>query len=280
VLGPNAFFNRQFHSLYAWRSIGNANYHALQASLRKRMSQGVQFDFNYTYSKSIDISSDAERIDAYSGLGGQIINSWDPNALRAVSDFDTTHQFNANWVFELPFGRGKALASSAHGIVQAIVGGWQLSGLARWTSGFPVSVFNGATWPTNWQLGGAVVQTGPIHAKTTIRADGSVNLFPADLPETSDGLGPFRHLIPGESGQRNIVRGPGYAGLDAGLSKRWQIHEGTSVLFRWEVFNVPNLKRFDVATITSGIDQGPAFGTYSGLLTNPRVMQFALRFEF
>ena len=280
VLGPNAFFNRQFHSLYAWRSIGNANYHALQASLRKRMSQGVQFDFNYTYSKSIDISSDAERIDAYSGLGGQIINSWDPNALRAVSDFDTTHQFNANWVFELPFGRGKALASSAHGIVQAIVGGWQLSGLARWTSGFPVSVSNGATWPTNWQLGGAVVQTGPIHAKTTIRADGSVNLFPADLPETSDGLGPFRHLIPGESGQRNIVRGPGYAGLDAGLSKRWQIHEATSVLFRWEVFNVPNLKRFDVATITSGIDQGPAFGTYSGLLTNPRVMQFALRFEF
>ena len=280
VLGPNAFFNKQFHSLYAWRSIGNGNYHALQASLRKRMSQGIQFDFNYTYSKSIDISSDAERIDAYGGLGGQIINSWDPNALRAISDFDTTHQFNANWVVELPFGKGKALASSAHGFVQAIIGGWQLSGLARWTSGFPVSVFNGATWPTNWQLGGAVVQTGPIHAKTTIRPDGSVNLFPEDLPETSDGLGPFRHLLPGESGQRNIVRGPGYAGLDMGLSKRWQIHEAHSVLFRWEVFNVPNLKRFDVATITSGIDQGPAFGTYSGLLTNPRVMQFALRYEF
>ena len=50
----------------------------------------------------------------------------------AVSDFDTTHQFNANWVVELPFGRGKALASSAHGIVQAIIGGWQLSG---WPAG-------------------------------------------------------------------------------------------------------------------------------------------------
>jgi hypothetical protein len=65
-----------------------------------------------------------------------------------------------------------------------------------------------------------------------------------------------------------------------GLSKRWQIHEAHGVLFRWEVFNVPNLKRFDVATITSSIDQGPAFGTYSGLLTSPRVMQFALRYEF
>ena len=280
VLGANAFFNRQFHSLYAWRSIGNANYHALQANLRKRMSQGVQFDFNYTFSKSIDISSDAERIDAYSGLGGQIINSWDPNALRAVSDFDTRHQFNANWVVELPVGKGKALAGGAHGLVQAIIGGWQLSGLARWTSGFPVTIFNGATWPTNWQLGGAVVQVGPVHAHTTIRSDGSVNLFATDLPATSDGLGPFRHLFPGESGQRNTVRGPGYAGLDMGLSKRWQIHEAHGVLFRWEVFNVPNLKRFDVATITSSIDQGPAFGTYSGLLTSPRVMQFALRYEF
>src|SRR6266576_4837176 len=109
IFGPNAYFNSQFHSLYAWRSVGNANYHAMQISLRKKMTHGVQFDFNYTFSKSIDISSDAERIDAYSGLGGQIINSWDPNALRAVSDFDTTHQFNANWVVELPFGRAKLL---------------------------------------------------------------------------------------------------------------------------------------------------------------------------
>jgi hypothetical protein len=282
VLGANAFFNRQFHSLYAWRSIGNSNYHAMQVNLRKGMSQGVQFDFNYTFSKSIDISSDAERIDAYSGLGGQVINSWDPNASRAVSDFDTKHQFNANWVVQLPFGKGKAFAGGAHGIAQAIVGGWQLSGLARWTSGFPVTVANGATWPTNWQLGGGVVQVGPIHADTTIRSDGSVNLFPTDLPATSDGLGPFRHLFPGESGQRNIVRGPGYAGLDMALSKRWQMpyNESHSVLLRWEVFNVPNLKRFDVATITTGIDQGPAFGTYSGLLTSPRVMQFALRYEF
>jgi len=285
VLGRNAFFNRQFHSLYAWRSIGNANYHAMQVNLRKRMSQGIQFDFNYTFSKSIDISSDAERVDAYNGIGGgtgEIINSWDPNALRAASDFDTRHQVNANWVVELPFGKGRAFAGGAHGIAQAIIGGWQLSGLARWTSGFPITITNGGTWPTNWQLGGAVVQVAPIHAHTTIRPDGSVNLFPTDLPTTNDGLGPFRHLFPGESGQRNIVRGPGYAGLDMGLSKRWQMpySEAHSVLFRWEVFNVPNLKRFDVATITNNIDAGPAFGAYSGLLTSPRVMQFALRYEF
>jgi hypothetical protein len=282
-LGPNAFFNSQFHSLYAWRSVGNSNYNALQVNLRKRMSQGIQFDFNYTYSKSIDLSSDAERIDAWSGLGGQVINSWSPGDLRAVSDFDAAHQINANWVVELPFGKGKPLAGSVGGVGQAFIGGWELSGLARWTSGFPVSMSNGATWPTNWQLGGAATTIGPVHAHTTIRSDGSVNLFPTDLPQLplGLGLGPFRHDLPGESGTRNNVRGPGYAGLDMALSKRWKMPYGEShnLLFRWEVFNVPNLKRFDVQTITTDISSA-AFGVYSGLLTSPRVMQFALRYEF
>jgi len=281
IYGPNAFFNSQFHSLYAWRSVGNANYHAMQVNVRKRMSHGVQFDFNYTYSKSIDISSDAERIDRWGGLGGQIINSWSPKQLRGVSDYDTTHQFNTNWIAELPFGKGRWIGRNSHGVAEAIIGGWQLSGLARWTTGFPVSISNGATWPTNWQLGGAATQIGPAHPHTTLRPDGTVNLFPTDLPITDIGLGPFRHDLPGESGNRNTIRGPGFAGLDMGLSKRWKMPLGEShnLLFRWEVFNVPNLKRFDVQTITTDISSS-SFGTYSGMLTNPRVMQFALRYEF
>jgi hypothetical protein len=275
--GPNAYFNRQFHSLYAWRSVGNANYNALQVNIRKRASHGLQFDFNYTYSKSIDLSSDAERIGEWGGLGSQVINSWDPNALRAVSDFDTTHQFNANWVYELPFGKGKAFARDAKGGLNALIGGWQLSGLARWSSGFPVSINSGSTWSTNWQLPGDAVPTGKIVTKTTKNADGSVNLF----PDPSAALANFRPTLAGESGVRNNFRGQGYAGLDMGLGKRWVMPyaESHSVQFRWEVFNVLNLTRFDVQTITNSIDEG-AFGQYSGLLTNPRVMQFALRYDF
>lgn len=282
IYGANAYFNSQFHSLYAWRSVGNANYHSMQVNLRKRMANGLQFDFNYTFSKSMDISSDAERIDAYGGLGGQVINSWAPNQLRAISDFDTTHQFNTNWIFNLPFGKGREFAANTSTLTEALIGGWQLSGVARWTSGFPVSIANGATWPTNWQLGGEAVMIGQAHPKTTIRSDGSVNLFPKDLPvlPLGLGLGPFRHDFPGESGNRNTVRGPGFAGLDMGLSKRWKMPiESHSLQFQWHVFNVPNLKRFDVQTVTTDISSS-SFGTYSGLLTNPRVMEFALRYEF
>lgn len=278
-LGPNAFFNEQFKSLYAWRSMANANYHALQVTLRKRMTHGVQFDFNYTFSKSIDLMSDAERVTEWGGLGGQIINSWDPYSHRAVSDFDLRHQFNTNWVIEMPFGRGRWIGKDSGRALDALIGGWQLSGLARWTTGFPVNIFNGGTWPTNWQLGGGATQISSAVTGTTKNPDGSVNLFPD--PTGSTGIGAFRHDFPGETGGRNQLRGDGFAGLDLGLAKRWKMpwSEGHSLQLRWEVFNVLNLTRFDVQTVSNNIDSG-SFGNYTGLLTNPRVMQFALRYEF
>jgi hypothetical protein len=283
IFGPNAFFNSQFHSLRAWRNLGTANYNALEVVLRKRLSHGVQFDFNYTYSKSIDLSSSAERIATDGGLtiGGLTINAWSPYQFRGVSDFDTTHQFNSDWLIELPFGKGRWLARNANSFTEAVIGGWQLSGLARWTSGFPVTLDNSGTWPTNWQLEGAATVIGPVHTDTTKRPDGSVNLFPTALPTTNVGLGPFRHDLPGESGTRNPVHGPGFAGLDLGLSKRWKMPfgEAHSLVLSWEVFNALNLKRFDVGTINNDISSA-SFGNFSGLLSNPRVMQFSLRYQF
>ena len=163
-----------------------------------------------------------------------------------------------------------------------MIGEWQLSGVAALDERISGANANGVTWPTNWQLGGAATQIGPAHPHTTIRSDGSVNLFPTDLPQLPFGLGvgPFRHDFPGESGTRNSIRGPGFAGLDMGLAKRWKLPiESHSLEFRWHVFNPPNLKRFDVQSVTTDISSS-SFGTYSGLLTNPRVMEFALRYEF
>ena len=277
--GANAFYNPQYSSLYAWRSIANSNYNALQVSLRKRFSQGVQFDFNYTFSKSIDLQSDAERINPWGGLGGQIINSWDYKALRAVSDFDTRHQINANWVVELPFGRNKRWGNNVNGAADAIIGGWQLSGIYRWTTGFPFSVFNGATWSTNWQLGGDAIPTGALPSTGVYKnGDGSVNVF----ADPNAALGGFRYTYPGESGVRNNLRGDGVFGWDMGLGKRWKMPyaEGHSIQFRWEVFNVPNTVRFDVQSVQPELDIATSFGKYTRLLSNPRIMQFALRYEF
>jgi Carboxypeptidase regulatory-like domain len=284
VTGASTFFNRQFKSLYAWRSAGNANYNALQVSVHKRMARSLQFDFNYTFSKSLDIMSDAERVTEWGGLGGQVINSWDPNSRRAVSDFDLTHQINGNWIYQMPFGRGQHFGHDVNRVTDAFIGGWELTGLVRWTSGFPLSIQNGSTWPTNWQLGGGAVQIAPAATGTTVdppgTLPGSVSIFKD--PQGSSGIGAFRNAMPGESGGRNQIRGQGFAGLDLGLAKTWVMpwKESHSLQFRWDVFNVPNLHRFDVQSINTNLDAASAFGLYTGLLTNPRVMQFALRYEF
>jgi len=279
--GQFSFYNPQFATLYMWKSLGSANYHAMQVSLKHKMTHGVQFDFNYTFSKSIDLSSDAERAGIINGTGAQIQNAWFPNQFRAVSDFDARHQFNANWVADLPFGRNHWIGRSSGKVLDAIVGGWQLSGLFRLTSGFPFVVTNGYQWPTDWDLSGntyqiAPVKTGTFHSPSDPAIVSAFSNF--DAAHSS-----FVEPLPGQAGQRNNLRGPGYFSLDAGLGKRWRMpwREGQSVQLRWEVFNVLNAVRFDPQSVNAVADySGTSFGQYQRLATSPRVMQFALRYEF
>ena len=288
--GSGQFLNNQAFSTYGWSSVGSSSYHALQMNLRKQVSHGVQFDFNYTWSKSIDVTSAASRVGfsvyGYTNVGlvgTRIANAFSPNLARAVSDFDTTHQFNLNWVAELPIGRGQALAGSAHGVLDAVIGGWQTSGVARWTSGFPFSIDGGQRWPTDWFLTGVAQMTAKPRIGTYKRA-GRVDLFADPATAQQD----FTLPLPGGVGSRNVLRGNGYADLDMSLYKRWKMpyRESHSVQFRWDVFNVPNLTRFNAqsvgssALLTSLAQQSTNFGAYTSLLTQPRVMQFELRYEF
>jgi hypothetical protein len=279
--GQFSFYNPQYATLYSWRSMGTANYNALQATLKHAMSHGVQFDFNYTFSKSIDLASDAERVGTIGGLGGQIINAWDPYQFRAPSDFDATHQFTADFVADLPFGRNRHFAANVSKGLDAIIGGWQLSGLVRLTSGFPFSIFNGAQWPTDWDLGGNAYLTGSV--KTGSFHDPNDPGVVSAFSTLSASQSQFVEPLPGQAGQRNNLRGDGYFSTDLGLSKRWLMpwSEHHSIQLRWEVFNVTNSVRFDTQSINSSIDSfGSTFGQYTRLSTNPRVMQFALRYEF
>ena len=280
---PFNVWDDQFSSLYAWRSTGNSAYNAMQITLRKAMSSGLQFDLNYTFSKSIDIGSNAERINEFEGFGfsSQVINSWAPNQLRAVSDFDTKHQINANWVYELPFGRGRRFASGAGKIANAVIGGWGLSGIFHWTSGLPFSMGSGAGWSTNWQLEGeAIPIANPGKVGVHRDSNGDPTMW-QDVSTTGQAFTAFRFPYAGESGTRNELRGPGYFELDNGLWKTWNITEQKLLKFSWEVFNVTNSVRFDAAQSANQFNlTGGNFGTYSNTLSKPRVMQFSLRFEF
>lgn len=109
--GPFAFFDDQFGSLVAWRSVAPASYHSFQLIARKRLSRGLQLDFNYALSKALDWTSGVERSDPFSGT--YIINSFKPEQMRSYSDFDLRHSVNANWIAELPVGRGRWLGGES-----------------------------------------------------------------------------------------------------------------------------------------------------------------------
>jgi Carboxypeptidase regulatory-like domain len=276
------FWQDQFSSLYALSSIGMSYYNAGQITVRHPMSHGLQVDFSYTLSKSIDMGSDAERNTEFSGQGGfsSILNTWKPYLNRSVSDFDTKHLITFDYVDKLPIGRGQLLAGSSNGLLDAIIGGWQLSGVTRWSSGLPFGLFEPG-WTTDWQVESFAVQTGPVKMHRHLDSNGNPQFF--DDPDAiNNGVAsgnPIRLPYPGEAGERNKYRGDGYFSLDSGLSKVWKIRELGALKFAWEVYNVTNTVRFDPASIGSGLTGGN-LGVASSLLTQPRRMQFSLRYDF
>jgi hypothetical protein len=256
------------------------------------MAAGLQFDLNYVYSKSIDVGSNAERVNGFESNGlafnSQVINAFSPDLWRAPSDFDTTHQFNANWVWDLPYGRGRHWGSSTKGLVNGILGGWGFNGLYRWTSGFPFSVEAGAGYSTDFELQGSSVLTGAKPATGVFNTPSGPSVFQnpqsisCECIPGSAGSTTFRATYEGEAGQRNNFRGPGFFGVDAGLSKTWDVSEGRTVRFAWDVFNVTNSVRFDAAgsLIGESLVNITGFGLFNTQLTQPRVMQYSLRFSF
>jgi hypothetical protein len=231
---------------------------------------------NYTYSHSIDMGSDAERIGAEGGLGDQIYNAWDPSLQRATSTFDTRHQFNSNWVVQVPYGRGKAFGAGSGRIANTVFGGWDLTGVLRWTSGFPVSVSNGAAWATNWQLSGYATQIGPSPPTGVTMVNGQPNMF----KNYTTAIDSYRQDFPGEVGGRNTLRGPGYFDTDMGLHKVFSITERQQLQFRWDVYNAFNSVRFDVQSVDIEPDIASNFGFFTRTLTLYRRMEFGLRYSF
>jgi hypothetical protein len=276
------FWQDQFSSLYALSTIGMSYYNAAQVTLRHPMSHGFQADISYTYSRSIDFGSDAERSTEFSNgvaVGSSsIINSFNPALNRAVSDFDTTHLLTVDWVYRLPFGRGALLANGANNFVNAFIGGWQLSGIMRATSGFPFS-FNDPGWTTDWQQSSNAVVTGKVKVHRHFDSNGSPQYFD-NIDDIANGVntgGPIRLSYPGENGQRNNFRGDGIFDIDSGLTKTWGLGDYGKLKFAWEVYNVTNTNRFDSpgGTLTNG-----NLGIASSLLSQSRRMQFSLRYDF
>ena len=284
IFGPYAMQNAQFGAVSGWSSIGFGNYHAAQLTIRKRFSENLQFDFNYTLSKSIDLSSIAENNTAWGG--GFVVNSWDPNQLKSVSDYDALHSINAYGVWKLPVGRGMRFGSQMNKVLDAIVGGWQFSGTYRHSSGLPITTSTGSVWPTNWQLSNPAMPNGQPQPEVSVNKNGLLpngQRYPTLFATQDAGkasLAAYRQTFPGEYGIRNNMRYGGYFNIDMGVFKTFRMpyHEGHSVQIRWETFNMTNTAI--LGTYSMSLTSTTTWGRLNGQRSTPRQMQFAVRYIF
>ncbi len=279
--GDNLFFHPQYAAFSAFSTVGTSDYHSGQFTVRKRFSRDFSFDFNYTLGHSLDIASGLQSSTSYGSAF--IVNPLDLNINRASSDFDIRHIINANYIVGLPFGEGKRFLGNLPKVADLLIGGWQTTGIFRWNSGLPAGQpFDDARWATNWNVQSNVVAIRPVKASPT--RTGDPNLFSDPLAAFQS----YRNAYPGETGDRNILRAPGYVALDLGLYKAFKLPgEGKQIKFRWEVFNVTNTQRF-TGIAAFGVPQDPFqakavpsdWGKFDSIQGSPRVMQFALRIEF
>lgn len=284
------FFNPQYGALSAWGTVAYSNYHGFSASLRQRF-HNLQWDFNYTYSHSLDNASGLQTSNTYGGAF--IENAIRPNDNYANSDFDIRHIINMNFIYQMPFGRGKRFGSNMNRGLDAFVGGWQLSGIYRWNTGLPAGQpYDTGQWATNWEVQSNKTQVKNVPTCPTRGGGGAPpKLFGCDVVAAYQS---YRDAYPGETGQRNVLRLPGYWNLDLGLSKIFTMpwSEKQQLALRWEVFNVTNTQHltFSPALGTNfAIDpdaalnntQPPAdWSNFTGIQGTPRVMQIGLRFSF
>ena len=282
---PNMFFHPQYAAFSAYSSVAKSDFNGLTLSLRQRLGDTLTYDINYTYSKSFDSASGLQTGASY---GSQfILNPLRPQDNYSVSDFDITHSLNANFIFQLPIGRGRAIGRNMNWAADGILGGWQLAGIFRLNSGLPIySPFDAAQWATNWNAQSSGVRVRPVEIRTDRETQNAFG-------DPNEAYNAWRNAKPGETGDRNVLRLPGYSTLDLGLSKSFGMpwSEGHKLQFRWEVINVMNYQYFNADNLsrtTWGLGQdsdissaASDFGKiYTSIQGVPRRMQFGLRYSF
>ncbi|HEY4361226.1 MAG TPA: TonB-dependent receptor [Bryobacteraceae bacterium] len=272
VFGCNTFFPLQNSGLTSYVNAGKSSYHAMTVVLRRAVSHGWGYDFNYTWSHGIDNGSSSET----SG-GAALQDAFHPNAYRGPSDFDIRHSISANAVVDIPIGKGKALFGSMPTWLDEFVGGWEVSTLYSFRTGTPINCTAGGVYNVNYLnsalcdvLPGASVPANGF----TFDQNGIPNLF-----KNTSAVSNFVAGYVGTVGIRGVVRGPHFFNDDLAVSKFFRLpKEGMRLQLRGEGYNLLNHPNFNNPTLS--IAAPTTFGEITSTSGDPRVLQLALRLEF
>jgi outer membrane receptor protein involved in Fe transport len=268
-------------------SDGKMAYDGLQASLRHRMAHGLEFLASYTFSKSL-----ADNQGFYGpGWGGRAANqatagvygdgNYDPYDFSidyGPQWFSAAHSATLSMNYQLPIGKGRSVGSDWSGVQQALLGGWNVSGILSVRSGLPITVVNG------WGGGGPSNNTGfGFERPNSTGAEITTGASKEDLKNGAKYLnaGAFAaNTTPGTHGNSGVgvARGPGFYNLDAGLDKNFDLGGSRYLSIRVEAFNV--LNHTNLGLPNRDLNGGDAFGRIDEIANAQRVLEFAAKFVF
>ena len=277
-------------------TMGNSHYDSLQAGLKKKLSKGLQFTANYTWSHSFDNGSGFENTSfGGGGFGGlsatRAYNPYLPASNYGSSIYDARNRLVIGYVYELPHPR------TDNGLLNRATKGWTISGITTFQSGFPMDVIDSSAWslhnyPGNSDFAGMdvpnlVAPVQYLNPRKTNASTGTAEWFSA-TPFV--GYCPTNNNAPGcvpagtfGNASRNLLHGPGINNWDFQLFKDTNITESTRLELRIEFYNVFNHENFWAGGIVNNV-QAPNFG--QAIADNPstgqgpRLIQLAAKFYF
>ncbi len=242
------------------QSNGSSSYNALQAQLDRRLSSGLAYTISYTWSKTIDVACDG-----YFGAEGCFIrNPYNPAGDRSVAGIDIPQMLTVNVTYFLPFGRGQRF-QTGNRVADAVIGGWQINGIATLTSGSPYTIsYSGDVANTGNNYQGVNLVGDPHLSNPTTAKWFNTAAFHAPAQYTYGDLG------------RNTMRSNWYRDLDVSIFRKFSIKR-VQTEFRLEAFNVTNTPVWAApgATLNS-----PTFGKISSTASTQRELQLALKIYF
>ena len=217
----------QFGDITTTNNDGKSWYHSGQFGLQKRFSKGYTIGVSYTRSKWMQAT--------------EYLNATDPTPTKMISDLDVTHRVSVSGIYQLPFGQGKPFISGASGIVQGLVGGWQIQGVYTYQTGFPIAFSNDGFY-----------NGGDIAIKDkTIQRWFNTDAFTSILTDSSTNASPVNHLRPASFPLRFAnVRRDAINNVDFSLLKDVRFSGGTQMQFRLELVNAFNEPYFPAPIVS------------------------------
>lgn len=268
--------------------IGNysaSDYDALVVRVNHKISHDLTMELNYAYSHSIDNDSGVQNslISYQSSGASEICDLRNLRACRGSSDFDHRHLMAANFIYGLPFGRGKWIGGNASKLLNEAIGGWNVSGIVTAFTGDPFKVDSGA-----FTIDFTQTQPG-VFIGTKADVAGGIHQVPSSTPgfpntveyfsNVSNAESAFTFPIAGGPGNRNILSGPGLIQFDLALLKNFAMpwSDTHTLQFRADAINVFNHVNFDNPSANL-INEG-TFGSITGD-AGPRTLTLGLRYMF